>query len=139
MEVQQLYQKHREPQTRPSLADFFQVLCSTVAEYSQVFLVVDALDEYPEESREVLLENLPNLGPNVNLILTSRPHIDLSSAFPETQTLEIRATAEDILQYVNAQMDHSPRLSKHVKARPQLRQEIEKLSIERSKGMYVTY
>jgi hypothetical protein len=137
MEVQQLYDEHREPDTRPSLEDFHQVLCSAVAECSKVYLVVDAVDEYPEEKRQILLDNLSNLGPNINLMLTSRPHINISTTFVDTQTLEIRAVPEDIRKYVNAQIDHSPRLKKHVATRPELREEIETLSVDRSKGMCV--
>jgi hypothetical protein len=134
-QVQQLYQTHREPRTRPALTDFHQVLCSTIAEYSKVFLIVDALDEYPDRKRNILLKNLANLGTNVNLMLTSRH--DISVSFENTQSLEIRATAEDIRRYVNAQIDNSERLMKHINARQELRQEIETLCVERSDGMWV--
>ncbi|KAJ6586047.1 ankyrin repeat-containing domain protein [Mycena capillaripes] len=137
MEVQQLYDEHREPDTKPSLEDFHHVLCSTVAGYSKVYLVVDAVDEYPEEKRQILLDNLSNLGPNINLMLTSRPHINMSATFVDTQILEIRAVAEDIRKYVDAQIDHSPRLKKHVATCPELHEEIETLSVNRSKGMFL--
>ncbi|KAJ7325848.1 hypothetical protein DFH08DRAFT_711106, partial [Mycena albidolilacea] len=47
--IQRLYNIHREPGTRPSIDEDLHVLRSVVSEYSKVFLVVDALDEYLEE------------------------------------------------------------------------------------------
>ncbi|KAJ7488007.1 hypothetical protein FB451DRAFT_1025328, partial [Mycena latifolia] len=139
MEVQQLYEKHREPRTRPSLADFHRILSSIVAEYSKVFLIVDALDEYPEDNRKILLNNLSNLGPNINLMLTSRPHINLSAAFndSDTQTLKIRAKADDMGRYVIAQINKSEQLSKHLEVHPGLREQVASLCVARSDGMFL--
>jgi hypothetical protein len=138
MEVQQLYAAHCEPRTRPSLEDFHRVLCSTVAEFSKVFLVVDAWDEYPEERRNTLLHSLSNLGPNVNLMLTCRTIINIIPAvLGETQTLEIKAAKEDIRRYLNAQIDSSEWLLKELKTRRNLREEIETTCVDRSDGMWV--
>ncbi|KAJ7484887.1 ankyrin repeat-containing domain protein [Mycena galericulata] len=137
-EVRQLYEKHCERRTRPFLEEFHRVLCSTVAEYSKVSLIIDALDEYPEKERRVLLDCLAALGSNVNLMLTSRPHICISTSFVDgAQTMEIRATAEDIRRYVKAEISISPRLSKHVETRPDLLEEILTVSVRRSGGMFL--
>ncbi|KAJ7681640.1 ankyrin repeat-containing domain protein [Mycena rosella] len=135
--VHQLYEMHREPRTRPSLEIFHDVLVSTVAEYSKVFLIVDALDEYPENERNILLNNLSNLGQTVNLLLTSRPHINIHTTFESMQTLEIRATAHDVRTYVDEQITKSSRLSKHIQSRPDLREEIETQIVGRSDGMFL--
>ncbi|KAJ7099058.1 ankyrin repeat-containing domain protein [Mycena crocata] len=136
--IHELYEEHREPGTRPSVDDIHRVLHSTVGEYSKIFLIVDALDEYPEVQRKSLLGKLSDLGPNINILLTSRPHVDVSNMFDDSQTLEIQATADDIRKYVNGQIDKSPQLFKHVKARPELRQTIETLSIERRSKLHIT-
>ncbi|KAJ7085253.1 ankyrin repeat-containing domain protein [Mycena epipterygia] len=137
-EVHRLYDKHREPGTRPSLDDFRRVLSLATAEYSKVFIVVDGVDEYLEERRRILLGNLSQLGANINLMFTSRPHIDIpNTAFSNIQISEIWATADDIRQYVNSQIDNSERLLKHIETRPDLRQEIETLCVENSAGMFL--
>ncbi|KAJ7863004.1 hypothetical protein B0H13DRAFT_1496488, partial [Mycena leptocephala] len=131
--------------TRPTMEDFHQVLCSTVTEYSKVFIVIDGSDEYPElegpenpeGNRTVLLKQLSNLGPNVNLMFTSRPNVNILTAFDNIQTLEIRATPEDIGRYMTAQITKSPLLSKHVANCPDLRKEIETLCVDRSDGMFL--
>ncbi|KAJ7118107.1 ankyrin repeat-containing domain protein [Mycena epipterygia] len=111
--IHQLYEKHHEPRTRPSLDEDQAVLCSIIAEYSKVFILVDALDEYPEMQRDVLLRLLCTLGPGVNLLVTSRPHITIDHV-----TL-------------------SSRLSKHIRSSPDLREAIEAKIIQRSDGMFL--
>jgi hypothetical protein len=131
----QLYEEHREPGTRLSLAEIHSVLRSTFSAYSKVFLLVDALDEYPEEQRETLLRKLCTAGPTVNLLLTSRPHIAIGHIVAHPDYLEIRATENDIREYVNAQILKSSRLSGHMKKSSDLKAVIEAKIIQRSDGM----
>jgi hypothetical protein len=137
--VQRLYEKHRERHTRPSLDDTHSILCSAILEYSRVFIIVDALDEYPEDLRDIVLRRLSALGPTVNLMLTSRPHIKIDHDISDSiiKTLEIRATEDDIRRHIAAQIKKSRRLSGHVKNSPGLREEIERITVLRSDGMYV--
>ncbi|KAJ7895436.1 hypothetical protein B0H13DRAFT_2665097 [Mycena leptocephala] len=113
VKVQELYEEHHEPRTRRSMEDIHQVLSSIVAEYSKVFLIVDALDEYPDGKRRILLGKLADLGPTINLMVTARTHVDVPSVLGNPERLEIQATAEDIRRYVNSQISKSPRLSEH--------------------------
>jgi hypothetical protein len=135
--MQQLYETHREQRTRPSLEETHSILCSIISEFSSVFIVVDALDEYPEEQRDILLHCLSKLGPAVNLMLTSRPHISIETAAEGAimDILEIRANENDIRRYIAAQIAKSSRLSKHVKNCPSLRGEIERRIIWCNDGM----
>jgi hypothetical protein len=137
--VHQSYEKHRELQTRPTLEDIHGDLCSVISEYSKVFILADALDEYPEVQRDILLGNLSTLGPTVNLMLTSRHHIDItgSNGFSELNTLDICALEDDIRQYVHAQIAILPRLSGHIQKRPGLLAEIEAKVVSGSGGMCV--
>ncbi|KAJ7706724.1 ankyrin repeat-containing domain protein [Mycena rosella] len=137
--VSGLYEKHREQRTRPSLAEVDFILCSAISEMSNVFIVVDAVDEYPEQQRHALLRHLSALtaGSTVNLMLTSRPHLNLIHVVRNLQTLEIRATEDDIRRHVDAEILKSPRLSRHIDNRPQLREEIEESIVLRSDGMFL--
>ncbi|KAF7370633.1 Ankyrin repeat domain containing protein [Mycena sanguinolenta] len=137
--VEELYHKHREPGTKPSLDDAHAILCSTLSQYSKVFILVDALDEYPERERGILMSYLSRLGSNVNLMLTARPHIGLdnSTDMAQVTAMEIRATAEDIRCYMDAQILASPRLSKHVQTCPELRKQIEERIVSQSHGMFL--
>ncbi|KAJ7241273.1 ankyrin repeat-containing domain protein [Mycena rebaudengoi] len=135
--AQQLYQKHQNRRTRPSLDKVCEMFRCTVAEYSKVFVVVDALDEYPEAHRDILLDALAAMGQRVSLMLTSRPNITPEPFFSTALVLEISAKDEDIRCYVKAQIQSGFRLSKHVRARPELREEIETKIAEKADGMFL--
>ncbi|KAJ7210937.1 ankyrin repeat domain-containing protein [Mycena rebaudengoi] len=129
-----LYTRHYE---KCSLEEMHTVLHSLVVEYSKVYFIIDALDEYPELWRHTLLKYLAGLQPKLNLLLTSRPHVEPETFFPNTPSLEIRATEEDICHYVEAQIQDSHRLSKYVQSHPELRQEIETKIISKVDGMFL--
>ncbi|KAF7328544.1 NACHT and ankyrin domain protein [Mycena venus] len=133
-----LYPEHQEKGTALPLKEVLKVLRSSLEEFSQVFLVVDAIDEYPDDQRCILLKHLVKLmGPKVNLMLTSRPHIPADPALPNVETLEIRAMPEDIQKYIDVQIDLSPRLPKHMQKKPQLRENIHKKIIDTVDGMFL--
>ena len=76
--VKSLYELHNHQSTRPTLDELTTALKSEIGAYSKVFIVIDALDEYPEDNgiRLNLLKALRSLVGTVNLMVTSR---DLSS------------------------------------------------------------
>ncbi|KAJ7444177.1 ankyrin repeat domain-containing protein [Mycena latifolia] len=135
--VQNLYDYHHERQTRPQLEEVCKALESAVAQYTKVFIVIDALDEYPENYRHHFLKYLVNLLPQTCIMITSRPHINLDAQFPNMKTIEIHATEEDIRKYLDTQIQNSVRLSKHVRTRPELQDEIQSKILGNVKGMFL--
>ncbi|KAJ7453546.1 hypothetical protein B0H11DRAFT_2245368 [Mycena galericulata] len=135
--VKELYEKHHERRTTPSVTEIRTILRSTISEYSRVYVVVDALDEYPQDQRDTLLRHLLELQPLVNLLFMSRPHIKIDHVIPDLEILEIRATDHDIRRHIDAQIVKSSRLSKHIQNYPGLREEIEQTIIQRSDGMFL--
>jgi hypothetical protein len=119
-----LYQQHREKRTTPTPDEVFNVLHAAITEFSKVYIIIDAVDEYLETERQILLEYITMLGSRVNLMITSRPHIAPDSTLPNPDILEIRANEEDIRRYVDAQIHRSLRLKKHVQKRADLQEEI---------------
>ncbi|KAJ7476790.1 hypothetical protein FB451DRAFT_1366381 [Mycena latifolia] len=135
--VQNLYDHHHERQTRPKLEEVCKALDSAVAQYSKVFIVIDAVDEYPDHHRHLFLKYLVNLLPQTSILMTSRPHINLEAQFPNVKTIEIRATEQDLQKYLDTQIQDSVRLSKHIQTRPKLRDEILSKIVENAKGMFL--
>ncbi|KAJ7476775.1 ankyrin repeat-containing domain protein [Mycena latifolia] len=135
--VQNLYDYHQERQTRPQLEEVCKALDSAVALYLKVYFIIDALDEYPEKYRHRFLKYLGTLGPKVNIMMTSRPHINLDAQFPNMKTIEIHATEEDIHKYLDTQIQNSVRLSKYVQTRPELQDEIQSKILGNVKGMFL--
>jgi hypothetical protein len=135
--VHELYNAHHERSTRPLLDEVLKILRSAIAEYSKVYLIVDALDEYPEAARLELLEHLSAIMtvPTVNLMLTSRPHITLDPFFVDRHTMDIKATENNIRQYIDIHIRKSGRLFKHVRMRPELSEEIKSTILSNVDGM----
>ncbi|KAJ7450804.1 ankyrin repeat-containing domain protein [Mycena latifolia] len=137
-EMHHSYDTHREKHTRPSLQEISAILDSAVSKDFPVFIVVDALDEYPQGQRDSLLLHLSGLGPTVHLMFTSRPHIKIDPRLDlELVKLEIRAADDDIRRYLNGQISLSSHLSNHIKNCPGLRDEIETSIVQRSAGMFL--
>ncbi|KAJ7602558.1 hypothetical protein DFH06DRAFT_1397264 [Mycena polygramma] len=135
--LEHLYSMHYEPETRPSIEEDDAILRSIIVEYSQVFILVDGLDEYPQEPRDILLRYLGALGSSVNLLLTSRPHITVDHIIPSYEILEIRATEHDIGIYLDSKFTKSFRLSEHIKEHPDLDQKFKTTVVKRSRGMFL--
>ncbi|KAF7345837.1 ANK-REP-REGION domain-containing protein [Mycena venus] len=135
--IRELHKRRHAQGTRPSLEEIYSALYSTVSQFSCVFIVVDALDEYPEEHRDTLLRHLWRLGPAVRLMLTSRPHISIDHIILSVETLNIRANEEDIRKYIEGQIQKSIRLSRHIAKSPSLLESIEENIVKRSDGMFL--
>ncbi|KAJ7036681.1 hypothetical protein C8F04DRAFT_877461, partial [Mycena alexandri] len=133
--VHDIYKRHHPRGKRPSLEEIDCVLCSVISESHCVFIVVDALDEYPEGRWNTLLHNLWNLGPPVRLMLTSRPHINIDHIILNIESLDVRANEEDIHKYLVEQIQESDRLSRHIQKSPILRDLIEDKIVKRSDGI----
>ncbi|KAJ6528107.1 ankyrin repeat-containing domain protein [Mycena capillaripes] len=131
-----LHQQHFEMGTTPDLDDVYEVLRSAIRQYSRIYIIVDAIDEYPEDQRFIVLECLALLGSNVNLMITSRPHVAPDASLPNLHALEIRAREEDVRKYVDAQIRKS-RLSRHLQARPDLRNELHAKITDNIDGMFL--
>ncbi|KAJ7152062.1 hypothetical protein C8R46DRAFT_913514 [Mycena filopes] len=134
--VKTLYQKHSEKQTTPSLAEIVNIVHSEIG-MSKVYIVVDAVDEYPEDLRQILLPALTAMGPTCNLMMTARPHITPTPAFHNIKFLEIRANMDDIQAYVNMEIQRSLHLSKFVQKQPALMEEIHARISGRVDGMFL--
>jgi hypothetical protein len=133
--IRQLHKIRHAQGTRPSLEEIYSALYSTVSQFSCVFIVLDALDEYPDGNRDTLLRHLWRLGPAVRLMLTSRPHIGIDHIISSVETLDVRANEEDIRKYLDGQIQKSNRLSRHIVKSPPLRESIEEKIVRRSDGM----
>lgn len=101
-DVQALYKLHSRKGTRPTLSEVTKVLQSETGRYLKIFVVVDALDECPEDngSRKGLLKELRALLPTVNLMVTSRFIDTIAHEFKGVTQLEICASVDDIQAYV---------------------------------------
>jgi Cdc6-like AAA superfamily ATPase len=130
--MKSLYE-HRNNRTSPSLLEVSEVLHYVVANYSRVFIIIDALDECQasEGSRRRLLSEIFSLQAKTgaNLFATSR---FMMKEFERSMVLEICASDEDVRRYVDERMSQSIIISAH----PALQDTIRTKIVRAVDGMY---
>ena len=135
-EVKLLHKRHIDKRTRPSDHELMTVLRSTVSNYNRTFIVCDALDECSgEESiRTRLLHVLFALQKqqHANILATSRPLPDVTTAFKDDLSVEIRASEGDVRNYLES---HITELPKFVLRNEKLQEEIVKAIADAVDGM----
>ncbi|EFZ02978.2 Nucleoside phosphorylase domain protein [Metarhizium robertsii ARSEF 23] len=144
--VGELYDKHKERQTRPCLDETRIALHVLIPQYPRVFIVIDGLDECQIAGgcRKVFLAEMINLQANcgTSVFATSRFLPDITEKFNNKSSLhfigskqiEIRADIEDIKKYLDGHMHQLPNV---VQNSPQLQLEIKTRIAEAVDGMFL--
>ncbi|PQE05385.1 hypothetical protein CJF31_00011154 [Rutstroemia sp. NJR-2017a BVV2] len=136
--VKTLYDRHKDKRTRPSFDEILGILQTVVTIYSEVFIIVDALDEcqISDGCRQSFLSNLFKLQATcrVNLFATSRPISSIEKEFEGSVKLEIRASEEDVRRYLEGYMF---RLPGFVARSPELQEEIKTDITNAVDGMFL--
>jgi hypothetical protein len=126
-----------QKQTRPTASEWSTLLKDEVGHFSDVFIIVDALDESSDSSgtRHGLIAEIQNLFPGIHLLVTSRHITNIESEFKRAARLEIHAKSEDIRIYLEDRLKKEKRLVRHVEADPKLGQTIVDSIISGCEGM----
>jgi Cdc6-like AAA superfamily ATPase len=136
--VKTLYKRHMTKRTRPSCDEIRKELQSVVSNYSKVFILVDGLDECrASNSRRLLLEIFDiQTKAGANLFATSRFIPEIVKEFEGSISLEISASDEDVLRYLDGQIPQLLRsgISRHADLQDMIRKEI----LKAVNGMYVS-
>jgi len=134
--VTDLYTRHMNKLTRPSLEEISKVLHSVTALFSRVFIIVDALDECQVTDGRRFLNGVFHLQAEcgANLFATSRFTPEITEMFKGSVTLEIRASDEDVRSYLDGHMFQLPSF---VRRNPELREEIMTSIVPAVDGMCV--
>ncbi len=112
--LRELWNKHREKQTRLSFDDVLKILRLTVSSFSRVFIIVDAVDECQRSDgcRTTLLTEIRSIQQNlkVNILATSRFIPEIVDHFRSVGSvgLEVSASREDVERYIDGNMMHLP-------------------------------
>ncbi|KAI9694151.1 MAG: hypothetical protein M1822_003422 [Bathelium mastoideum] len=117
--LKSLYDQSKAKKTQPSADDISAVLQSVATEYSQVFIVVDALDE---------------CRCAINLFTTSRWIPEIIEEIKQDLSLEIRAHEQDVRKYIDGRISHLPSF---VRKNLDLQQEIKRGIVETVDGMFL--
>ncbi|KAF2791757.1 ankyrin [Melanomma pulvis-pyrius CBS 109.77] len=133
-----LYDLHQVRRTRLSLMETLTALQSVLANYSKVYVVIDALDECPERdgTRSQLLRHCRNLQgqTDLRLMATSRHISDIVEEFKDMPQVEVRASNADVKRYVVGRIDELP---KFVRRDGDLQELIQNKIVEMVDGMFL--
>ncbi|KAK0472441.1 hypothetical protein IW261DRAFT_1570795 [Armillaria novae-zelandiae] len=140
--ISELYERRK---TSLLIDDFTKCLSDALqGAFPHVYVVLDALDEFADDDRELLVNVVrKSLGNNtcscLHLLVTSRHDIVLDSQFEGDTTLNIEASADDIKLYIADKLSQSRRLAGHIKGVNGLilREEILSKVTEKSYGMFL--
>jgi hypothetical protein len=134
--IKSLYESHKSRRNYPSNDEISKALHSICTNYSKVFIVVDALDEYQVSNRRILLSEIFNLQAKsrISFFATSRFIPEITKEFEGSISLEVRANDDDIRRYLDGRIS---RLRPFVKNNPTLRDETKAEIIKAVDGMYV--
>ncbi|KAJ5192088.1 hypothetical protein N7449_008230 [Penicillium cf. viridicatum] len=107
--VKDLYKRYKTTSTRPRFDEISKALHSVVSTYSDVFIVVDALDECESTCRTRVLGEIMKIhaSAGVNVLATSRP-TEINDLFKSGDFLEIRAHENDVRRYLDGNMFRLP-------------------------------
>ncbi|KAJ7589392.1 hypothetical protein C8J56DRAFT_784836, partial [Mycena floridula] len=138
-----LHKTHLSRDAHPSIPELFAALQTEVLLYSQVYIVVDALDESSEsnQARELLFSAHPqglwSLPDHVHLLVTSRDILSISQEFDNTPRICIEADSKDLETYIRGRITTDIKLKKLVKDDRALAAEIIEQVILKAAGMFL--
>lgn len=121
-----------------------QIFTTVVKSFDKVFIILDALDECPDEQRAGFLKFLTSIvnpgrdGPaNIKLFVTSRRETDIARSFASFPTIQIEAkeVASDIESYVKFELDRCLGDGTLKIADPKLKEEILEALLKKAGGM----
>lgn len=114
--LQQLWKHHRRHGTEPSHSELLDTLRDLIANHKNVFLVFDALDEYPEvksPGRVTLLETIQQVRTmyeeRTRVIITSRREPDIRRALQSEvhHSIDVdQALENDVRKFVDHALSH---------------------------------
>ena len=101
--------------------------------FDDLYLIIDALDEFPTEARAVLIEELKVLPSK--LLVTTRRIDSIICQFDKTPIVEVRASHDDLDNYILSRLKISGRLSALLRGNDTLAADIRQKIIAKANGM----
>lgn len=115
------------------------MLKSLANEYSEVYIVIDALDECIGDSGQLiwseLLSMLKDSLPNMRLLYTSRNIHDTAGTFMESTVIPIRGSETDIRTYIKWKLQTKNVLLQFFQQDPTLQNDILEAIVSNAEGM----
>jgi len=139
-EAKELYALHQQRQTEPGFKELLSLLRNESGTISRFFIVIDALDEFDDtrNARATLLLELCQI-PTVRVLITGRIDVQrtvLSTLQDNVVTFSIRASNNDIRQYLDGRIEKAGYLGEELKSDKELRTTVIERIVDKANGMY---
>ena len=139
--VRTLYGNHRGKGTNPTLTEYLELLRLLATECSEVYVIIDALDECVEKGGQPIWSDLiikmQASMLNLNLLYTSRDMDirDTAEIFRNSTVIPIRATETDIRTYAKEKLQSKNVLLQFCQQDPTLQEAILRAVVSNANGM----
>jgi hypothetical protein len=133
-------EQHRTRNTRPSLSEILAALHHEISTYSDVYIIIDALDEFglhDEGLIDEFVQVIQAFPRSAHTLITSRDIPSISGFFRDEIRLTITADDTDMRAYIEECLAKPGPLNRQVKGPPSLREKVISKVIEKACGMYV--
>jgi hypothetical protein len=134
-EIVSLHRCYIKEGTRPTLSKWSELLQLEARRLSKVFIIIDALDECLESTRDSFLVEIRKLLPSIHLLVTSRHNITIKPEFERAAHVEIRASDEDVKKYLKDRIESERQLVRQVRKDSALQGTVINTIMENAKGM----
>lgn len=140
-EIIQLYDRHLMGSAQPDVEEVQSILMSAAARFSQIVIIIDALDEVSgtEGTSGSLLKLCKDIGTTTNsrALITSRWTGDLDYHIRQHPNIEILAKDEDVSLYLSNEMSKWGRIQRFVQKDPSFKEEIVNTILRQCRGMFL--
>jgi len=136
--IEEMYSKMHPVGKRPTMSDLRELFISFAAEFREVYLIFDALDECNEDERKVLLPFMMRLPLDrkgevrFKILITGRPHMQHAFADEAPLQLAIVPVKEDMKLAIKEKIEAA---KKRHKISTQLELDIVATVLEKADGM----
>lgn len=134
--LEELYERYRDQNIPASLDEIYETLSSLIETYSDVFFVIDALDECTDEIRWGLIEKLRACQPKTCLLITSRFLDSIDEELEDFERLEIKANRADLELFIDHHIHKNKNLRRIVERSPGMRIDIKEAVVKTAEDMY---
>lgn len=137
--IEQIYKTHLATSTRPNLEELLVELKLVSQAFTDVYVVIDALDECSEVigNKSSFLQAIQALEGHVSMIVTSRTTVNIVQYLWTAIRLEVDARDSDIVKYVESRLASERRLQRNVVGHPELQATIVSTVLRSTKGMFL--
>ncbi|KAF5332680.1 hypothetical protein D9611_005328 [Ephemerocybe angulata] len=119
-----------------SCSDAVKLLKSSLGLFSDIFIVIDGLDEVNDTTKDGLLKVLTSV--HANILVTCRPlDLFMRRHTPRALHIPVQAQTRDIEVYVSERIKDSTRLASILAEHPDIAERFTALIQEKSKGMFL--